>query len=296
VKIAAIILAILLWFHVATEKRYQNTIVLPITQFDITDDLVLTEPPPDSVEVVVSARGKTLLRTDWKKRGLKLIVNRIRPGRYPVEISTDNLTLADGENVELVEVIGPREIIITSDRKGTREVPVVSRIVVSPDEGYAVGKQDSIVPGLVLIEGPNNLVKSIDKIVTEEEYIDGVRSDFTKTAALAPPQSYGLSITPDSVTIHFDVVPVKRKELSDLPIKLIHAPRESGLGIVPDRINLHVAGRAIDIDTLSGQFISAVADYVLLKNNNIIPVQIILPPSLSLVYQSVDSVRVIKKP
>ena len=50
VKIAALILAVLLWFHVATDKTYQNKITLPLKQVEITGDLALTEPPPDSVQ------------------------------------------------------------------------------------------------------------------------------------------------------------------------------------------------------------------------------------------------------
>jgi len=62
VKLAAVVLAVLLWFHVATEKVYQHQYALPLTQVDIDENLVLTEPYPDSITVLVSASGKVLLR------------------------------------------------------------------------------------------------------------------------------------------------------------------------------------------------------------------------------------------
>ena len=55
VKIAALVLAVLLWLHVATDKTYQMQLALPLTQVELSGDLTLTEPPPESVLVVVTA-------------------------------------------------------------------------------------------------------------------------------------------------------------------------------------------------------------------------------------------------
>jgi len=293
VKIAALLLAILLWFHVATDKIYQNTLSLPLVTIEIPEELVLTERPPDSITVIVSAKGKTLLRTDWKKNGLKLVANRSRPGKFIAEISPDVLSLVKAEKVDLIDVVTPREITLTCDRKTRKEVMVLSQLAALPDEGYAIDDKDSIAPATVEITGPMSLMTSISHIKTEKLVVEGIRNSFSKTIALVPPDAYGFSIAPDSVDVFVKVVPVKRKAFSDITIDLINAPSREILTLLPDKIEIKVSGKAEAIDTLTENQISAIADYVLIDSQFSIPVQVILPPSITLLQKSVDSVKVV---
>lgn len=295
VKVAAIILAILLWFHVATDKVYQNEITIPLSQVDLAGDLVLLEPPPDSVTVTVSATGKTLLRTDWKKRGARLAVNLSRAGKFKTEMSTGNLSLVKAEKVELIDVIAPREVFFSCDWKGEKEVPVKSRVVVLPDEGYAVDDNDSLVPGVVRITGPRSLMATIDHVETVKANLENVRNNFTKKIAVASPDVYGMSIEPDSVVVFVGVVPIRRKVLSDVPIKLINSPPKRLFDVAPRSTELTVAGKADAIDSLTPNLVSAIADYVLADGNGVIPVQVIVPPAISLLHKSVDSVRIAER-
>ena len=47
-KITALILGLLLWFHVATEKTYNHELYLPVSEVILGDGLALVDPPPDS--------------------------------------------------------------------------------------------------------------------------------------------------------------------------------------------------------------------------------------------------------
>ncbi|UCD95382.1 MAG: hypothetical protein JSU69_04865 [Candidatus Zixiibacteriota bacterium] len=295
VKIAALVLAILLWFHVATDKVYQNEITLPLKKIDLAEDLALIEPPPDSITVKVSATGKSLLRTDWKKRGLRLVVDRNRAGRFTTDVNNANLSLVKAEKVVLLDVISPREITFSCDWKSEKEVPVISRIAVLPDEGYAASENDSIVPNTVKISGPKRAILSLEQVETEEIVLEGVRNSFSRKVALLAGGAYGLKLEPDSVIAYINVSPVRRKIISDVTIMLINAPGNKVFDIVPKTIELRVAGKAGGIDSLSAERVSAIADYILADAAGVIPVQVILPPSISLLFKSVDSVRLIEQ-
>jgi YbbR domain-containing protein len=295
VKVAALMLAGLLWFHVATDKIFQNELALPVTQIDIPEDFVLSEPPPDSIVVLVSARGKTLLRSDWKKSGLKLAISKVHQGRFKAELSTANAMLVKSDKVDLIDIVGPREIFLVADRKQTKEVPIISRLSVFPEEGYAISHSDSIVPQAVDVVGPRTQVAAIDHIETEKLVLENVRNNFERKLGLVLPPVYGLTLTPDSVMVYIRVEPIKRKEFHHLAIQLINAPESTLYDISPATIDLRVAGEMNYIDSLQADMISVIADFILRSHGGTIPVQVILPPSISLLHQSVDSVRIIRK-
>jgi len=294
VKIAAILLAILLWFHVATEKAYQIEITLPLTQVEISDELVIAAPIPDSICVLVSASGKKLLRSDWKHSGLKLVVSGNRAVKIRTEISTANLSLVKADKIDLLDVILPREIILACERKMQTTVPVKSMLAVHPDEGYIVDENDSIVPASVTLMGPRNKTRDIKYIETIPKTIEGVRDNFSSRIALKRPDIFGLVIEPDIVVAYFNVTPVKRKVFNKIPIKLINIPHGSSYHISPNSVDLRISGKTETVDSISVELISAIADNMLANSNGVIPVQIAIPPSVSLLYKSVDSVRLIR--
>jgi YbbR domain-containing protein len=295
VKIAALILAILLWFHVATEKVYQDDVYLPLTSVDITGDLLLIEPPPDSILITVAATGKKLLRTDWKKRGLKLLINRNHPGRFRVEFGANNLSLVNAEEVDIISILEPRDITLNCDRKIMKELPVRCRVVIQPDEGFAVTTADSLIPSIVLVTGPNRVMTDLDFVETEEKLLEGVRNNLERKIAVNAGDIYGLIFEPDTVVAIVEVEPVKRVSFSNLPVKIINSPPEITVKIEPDTVKIALSGRADAVDSVSAAFISVIADYARRDSLGIIPLQVIFPPFVTLAGQSVETVKVIEE-
>ncbi len=294
VKIAAILLAILLWFHVATEKTYQMEISLPLAHIELSEELVIVEPPPDSIKILVSASGKTLLRSDWKRSGLRLVASGSRAAKFRTDVSPTNLSLVRADRVDLLEVILPRDIILTCERKMQKTVPIISKLIVYPDDGYLIDGNESIFPQEVTLTGPRGRLEFIDSIETISKIIEGVRDNFSSRISLNRPDIYGLVMEPDTVVAYFNVTPIKRKEFNNIAIKLINIPRGKNYDFSPHTIDLRVAGKAETIDSISAEFFSAIADYVLSDSNGVIPVQIVMPPSVSLLYKSTDSIKIIE--
>jgi len=294
VKISAILLAILLWFHVATEKTFQVEISLPLAQIEISDDLVIAEPPPDSVRVLISASGKTLLRSSWKRSGVRLVVSGSRASKFVTELSPVNLSLVKGDKLNLMEVIQPREIVLTCERKMRKTVPIVSKLVVRPDDGYLISEKEAIFPKEVTLTGPWGRLKDIDSIETMSRTIESVRDDFSSRIALVRPDIYGLVMEPDTVVAYFNVTPVKRREFKNIAVRLINIPRGSNYDFVPQSVDLRVAGKNETIDSLSEELFSAIADYAIADSSDKTPLQIVAPPLVTILYQSADSVKIIK--
>ena len=296
VKIAALVLAIMLWLHVATDKTYQMQLTLPLTQVEMSGDLTLTEPPPESVLVVVTADGKSLLSNDWKDRGLRLVISQSRAGRFKGQISTDNIGLVKGEMVNLTEIIAPREFNFNCDIIESREVPVITRFVTTPGEGFAIGRADSLVPSSVFITGPRSAVRVIDYIETESDSLTGIRNDFSMKIALKYPNAYGINILPDSVNLMVNVVPVRTISMIDVPIKVIGLPRGQNVEYAPHYTDLRLRGRLDVVDTLKTDHISVTVDYRKISENGYSRAVVELPESVDMLVNTVDSVQFLAQP
>ncbi len=291
VKIAAVILAILLWFHVVTEKEYQYDYYLPLVAVDITGELVLTEKPPDSINVSVLATGKNLLRTDWKKRGLKLVANRSIPGKFKVDLTSSNMTLVKAEEVALIEVLEPREIILSCDRYAIKDVPVRSRIIIDTDKGYAVDILDSLIPRNVSVSGPKYKIDTLRFIETEETAFGGVRNNFSASIPLHYPDIYGIKINPDTIQTFVSVAPVKRKDFEDVVVRMLNGPSGIDYDFSPRKIDLTISGKAELVNNIEINQISVIADYILKNAEGQIPIQVVVPPAITILSKSVDSVK-----
>ncbi len=293
VKLASLILAALLWFHVATNKVFQQEVLLPLEQVDLTGKLLLTEPPPESVMVRVTATGKKLLQSDWKTGGLKLLINRSQPGRFKAELAPANLSFIKGDKIEISEVIYPREYEFECDRRGEKRVPVRSRIVAIPDDGFAVVGPDSIAPEIVTAGGPAERIKDLAYIDTKYEVLKGARNDITMRIPLEKPKIYGMEMTPESVTVNIHLIPIKSKAFKNIPVRVKNAPSGRIVDVFPSKIDIRAGGLQKNIDSITSIRISASADYNQANDKGMVPVEVILPPGISIISRSADSVRII---
>lgn len=296
-KLAALLLAFLLWFHVATDKIFQYETSLKLTQIDLNDEIALSAPPPDEFRIIVSATGKRLLRSDWKNSGLRLMIDRSRPGRVKINFDKNNLSLVKSDNIELINIISPRDLALEFDRKINKEVPIKSTVTIIPDKGFILNKNDSLVPHQVTITGPRKLLNSINSIETVPEYVEGIRNNLSMKVPLIYPDIYGLAIFPDTVNYIVDVTPVKTRVFSNISIQLINKPSQpdSAVSIQPDILEIRVGGIPIVIDSLQPNMFSASVNYRQFDSLEYSPINIIIPKSVSIISQSADSVKLIRE-
>jgi YbbR domain-containing protein len=295
VKVAAILLAILLWFHVATEKKYQYEITLNINQIDIPEGLILAEPPEGQITVLVSATGKRLLRSDWKRSGVKVTLTRSNPGTFRSDISLANASLIKSDGLDLLEIISPREVKINCDFALEKTVPVKSRVDFIPGDGYVVDENIVIVPDSITLYGPRRNILKIDSVETYSETYRGIRNNLEMEVGLDYPDFYGLIIEPDTVTLLVTVLPIKSRLFIDIPVQLVNAMVNDSVMIDPATVELRVGGKAEIIDSLRIEDITARADYDRADSTGAIPIEFDLPPSVSIMASTSDTVKIISQ-
>lgn len=292
-KIAAFIMGLLIWVHVATEKTYNYELKLPISEISLKDNLSLSKAPLDSLEVAVSATGKQLLRQAWRNQGLRINASGYQAGRYSMSLSTSNTFLVHQEAIiSLDEVVFPRSIQLEIDVEGSVELAVATDLELSPDDGFAVDPNIIIVPPKVKLVGPRSQLGRITTILTEKKKLDGLRNDVTMTLRLLLPEGYGYRLQPDSVQVTIPVIPVKTRVYSDLLVAVINVPPSTIITLEPNEIEAQITGPPIEIDRLPAGAVTVSIDYRDIDTSGYAPLRIDCPPGFRLKKTSADSVLI----
>jgi len=291
VKLAALLLATLLWFHVATEKVIQYEISLPLNQIDLANDLVLTEPPESKIDVTVSATGKRLLQSAWKKSGLKLTVNRNVTGRFKIDLNLNDVSMVKPDGVDLLEILSPREITLNCDRLMETEVPIKSNVVIVPDDGFVLNQINTLMPQKVKLSGPRRYVINIDSVATVTEKYVGIRNDLKLKIPLVYPDYYGLDIDPDTVLYIVGVSPIKSRIFKDMPITAVNFPADSNLSWNPKVVSVRVGGESEYVDAMTSDDLSAEVDFSRPDSSGNYNIVIAHPKELTILNQDPKTVK-----
>ncbi|UCG61802.1 MAG: hypothetical protein JSV52_00500 [Candidatus Zixiibacteriota bacterium] len=261
-KITALALGLLLWFHVATEKTYNYRLQLPVEEVVLDEGLALSESPPESLTVTVSATGKQLLRQKWRDRGLKIIASQLRQGERQLPLNTSNTFLiSPSPDVSLDEVVSPSSVTFKIDRLARTTVHVIPDIIFEPDEGFAVAGMSKTTPTEVTLSGPRSVISSINAVFTVNKELVGLRNSLDLSLPLALPDGYGVSLEPDSVMVAVRVVPVKTRVFENVPVVIYNSPPNQTVVADPAAIRIELTGPPQEIDLLNINALIASTDF-----------------------------------
>jgi YbbR domain-containing protein len=134
-------------------------------------------------------------------------LNDLRPGDFEATVNLGGLeqgttslpidVTSSSGRVDVTDV-SPARVDVSIEELRSKDVPVRTSIVGSPQLGFAAGDQ-SAEPATVSVTGPESLVALVDAAVAEVN-LTGLRIDFDDTLPLTPRDSHGGEISRVTVT------------------------------------------------------------------------------------------------
>jgi hypothetical protein len=114
-KIVAILLALVLWFHVATEKVYEKTFPAKIQTIGLRQNLKVSDIGPASTDVSIVATGKQLIQLMLSGGATAYIDLSFisHPGQYEYTVKPTNLYDIDPSSYHSVTFVGPTQFVVT---------------------------------------------------------------------------------------------------------------------------------------------------------------------------------------
>jgi YbbR domain-containing protein len=113
-KIVAILLALVLWFHVATEKTYEKIFLTKIDSIGLYKNLEIEKIEPTSTRVSVIGSGKQILQLMFSG-GVTAYVDLAgisRPGRYEFDLGISNLYDIESSAFRNITFISENRVVV----------------------------------------------------------------------------------------------------------------------------------------------------------------------------------------
>lgn len=291
IKIGAVAIALFLWFHVVTERTYEDTIRVPVKLVGVPKGLVLATAVPRNVRVRVVGKGKRLLALRSANLEARLDLASIRSRRKTFWLKANDVGISPTRGVEVVE-IEPDQITITLERFVSREVKVIPALRVVPAKGYVRVGPSQVVPQSVTLAGPERFVARVFTLTTDSLVVEGAKKSIKQTLRVIPPQGVNVNCTPSLVSVYVDIQKLGERSIGGIPVKLLHVPEGFQVHLEPDTVAVTVVGGTDRLASLSPRDFLTWVDYRDIKSFGRSTVSIDLPPDVTLKHIHPKSVKV----
>lgn len=183
-KLLALLLAVLVYANVYTDRSATRIVSFPIDYSDLPDSLALAGTAPAAVQVEVRATLKQLYILRWREPSYRLPLASAVTGHYSRALVPSDLPLPADAGYTVDNIVGPRVIEIDLDRRARRDLPVSARVEGAPAPGYRWDHSLQVDPAVVHVVGPHHALAELDSVPLAPLRLDGKRDSVR--ADLAP--------------------------------------------------------------------------------------------------------------
>ncbi len=215
-KLIALLLALLLWFDVATEETTVIEYPVPLRIAVEGRDMIVTNEVPGEVEMRFSGTGSDLLRLD--KDDL-VIQKDIQGGENDTTLlSIDPQDVQRPADLNLTPVsVTPSRVVVVTDRFVEKTVPLEPIGSPQAERGYQL-LDVTVEPRRVKVRGVTAEVNPIGSLGLDLSQLDPVAGSFDQNLEIAVPESLRtVTVAPDSVRITGRAVRVEAIEEREAP-------------------------------------------------------------------------------
>ena len=222
IKAGALVLAVFLWFHAITEQPYETEIEIRLLIEDPPPGdgsaaaMIVASEIPAAIRVLATGQGKDLLQLDGDAFVL----------RVQAEGSTRTYRLAPSQiekratdlDVQISEILEPKEIEIVLDHRMEREIPVRAELQLEVAEAHIRVGAIQTDPLLVRVIGPRSQVEKLTYIATDSVLLQDIREEVDLELPLRHPGRTRLIFDPENVRIRADIQILAEDDLAGVPV------------------------------------------------------------------------------
>jgi YbbR domain-containing protein len=276
IKLTSLALAAVLWAAVAAEE--------PTTQLVPVDLMVqppegraLTRPLPP-VKALYAGSARELIKLYASPPVITAAIpDTVSGSTYTLDLSPADLKLAEDAAVKPQDV-QPRRIDVTLDTVSRRLVPVVPRVTIRTDTGFAIIGGIALSPSNVYVRGPQAVVARIDSVRTVPLEITAVRDPVRREVAIDTGALGVAQVAPRQVEISADVGAVSDRVLLDVPVQV--RPDHATWIVDPATVIVTLRGPTARVVQLSRDSISALVAPAAGGRRETVHVSVVAPPGV----------------
>ncbi len=256
--IGAFLLAFLLWLFVTSQKNFTAELDVPIEVRNIQSRKTLRHKIPRTAVVRFNGTGRALLKARLLKDffDLKLVVDleRMRTEydfilneyfeRYPQKIY-----IPSSFAINYLEVVYPDSLHISLDDIMTKEVPVISNMLLAPAPGYLLVGEPRIDPQEVQISGPKELVGQISQVLAVSDTIDNLDITLNRKLDLTELDRL-IHMSVNEIEYYQDVQAIGERIISEIAVEVTNILPDLRVFVNPRTVALTITGGIDQIATI----------------------------------------------
>lgn len=240
IRLAALLLAAILWFHAVTEKEYRVTLRCPVEVRNIPSGWMLLNRPLGA-NCAVTASGKEiialrfsppLIAVDAANRQVKRLTVVLDPARlkYPFGISPRQVAFT------------ANPLVIAFDRVASKQVRIIADIRGQPADGYLVADSVAVTPPSVEMRGPQKLLEGLDSVYTQPLAIDGRSAALVTAVRVSVSDAAMFTAVPESVSVGVRFEKSGERLFRNIPVRLVNRGTGYLVSFSPGTIDVVVTG------------------------------------------------------
>jgi len=291
-KLAALLLSVLLYVAVVAQRQVTQEVVMRLDVRVPPGRTLLSPPALDTV--VLRGKIEELVRLRSMHRVIVLTVpETLSTATWITTLPPSSVQIPEGSNVEVAD-FRPREVVIQLDPVGTKEIPIVARVTVTPDSGQALDGGLQITPSVVRIVGPDRLLAAIESVATQPTALDAVRGPFTRIVPLDTTPLGVVRLALKEVRISGSTTGVFERVFNLMPIESGAGPL-TGYELRPARATVTVRGSEAAIQALTKDSIRVIVHLGGPVNDSATVRLTVLAPKGVSAHAAPDSVLIVRR-
>jgi hypothetical protein len=199
-KLVALLLAVLVYLNVFTERSATMLVEFPIHFTDLADSLSLSGPMPPAIQAELRGTGKNFIRLWLTEPRIKISLAGMGPGRHRRLVESEDLPLISSDKLKVERLVtDPPQIEWIIEVRASRLVPVAPRLEGDPARGF-VTASIRVEPPAFRVRGPEKVLVGLDSVRLEPVRIAG-RRDTVRAAAGPDSLPEGCTVDPAEATV-----------------------------------------------------------------------------------------------
>ena len=245
------LIAFIFWFFIKSEDNYLVSQKIPLVARNLQEQKTYKEEVPDHIIVTMRGSGRSFI---W----LTLFENFYDDYRAILDLSSiadeynfdlnnyyrenpTKIVLPTSLDLEFIEVVSPRNIIINLDQYLVKKVPIKSQLLVSTEPGYVQVGDPLFSPDSISIGGPQEIVNDIEFVKTEKDTFLNLNISVEDDLFIINPNKL-VDFDPKKVGGYINIQPISETIITSIPVNLINKPNNVEVFVNPSTVSLTIVG------------------------------------------------------
>ena len=245
------LIAFIFWFFIKSEDNYLVSQKIPLVARNLQEQKTYKEEVPDHIIVTMRGSGRSFI---W----LTLFENFYDDYRAILDLSSiadeynfdlnnyyrenpTKIVLPTSLDLEFIEVVSPRNIIINLDQYLVKKVPIKSQLLVSTEPGYVQVGDPLFSPDSISIGGPQEIVNGIEFVKTEKDTFLNLNVSVEDDLFIINPNKL-VDFDPKKVGGYINIQPISETIITSIPVNLINKPNNVEVFVNPSTVSLTIVG------------------------------------------------------